>query len=113
MRASPARGAIGSTGTVDEVPETQPTSREAWIIAIGVVAVLAVGVGVVLQTDLFSLRTPDPTADDVIPRDWGDDINPDAVDLAYGPATGCPGGGPDHDCGGSQELDVYVAARGG
>ena len=77
MRASPAGGTVGSTGTVDAVPETQRTSREVWIIAIGVVALLAVGMGVVLQTDLFSLRTPDPTADDVIPRHWGDDITSD------------------------------------
>lgn len=53
---------------------TRRTSREGWLIAIGVVALLAIGVGVVLQTDLFSLRTPNPTAEDVIPRDWGDDI---------------------------------------
>ncbi len=93
--------------------ETERTSREVWLIAIGVVALLAVGVGVVLQTDLFSLRASNPTPDDVIPRDWGDDIIPDEVDLAYGPETGCPDGGPDHDCGGSQELDVYVVREGG
>ena len=33
-----------------------------------------------------------------------------ALAAAYGPETGCPGGGPDHDCGGSQELDAVKTA---
>ncbi|MFA9563525.1 MAG: alpha/beta hydrolase fold domain-containing protein [Acidimicrobiales bacterium] len=58
-------------------------------------------------------RRPEPSEADLIPRDWGDDITPDEVDLAYGPETGCPEGAPDHECGGSQELDVYLPRDGG
>ncbi len=87
--------------------------RDVWILAIVVAALVAVGVGLALQTGIFSSATPDPAEEDLVPADWGDDLTPDEVDLAYGPDIGCPDGASDHECGGSQELDIYLPRDGG
>jgi len=82
---------------------------ENWV---GRVAVLGVVLTVAIVAAgaylLTSNRVPDPSEDDLVPRDWGADIGPDESNIAYGPDLGCPGTSSDEACGGSQELDVYL-----
>lgn len=66
-----------------------------WAVAAGVVALVALA-GCSPYVDIH----------------WGDNIGPSRIGLAYGTDRGCVSG-PDHSCGGSQEVDIYKASSGG
>jgi len=62
---------------------------------------------------LSACEAPAPATSQTVPHNWGSDLSPDHTDLAYGPHLGCAPGEPDHTCGGSQELDIYLPTAGG
>lgn len=83
-------------------------------VALGlVVVVILAAVATVALRGRLATEVADPSAEDLVPHDWGADIPPDVTDIAYGPELGCPAGQHDHTCGGSQELDIYFSRAGG